>query len=179
MASFTIIDAKPWHCGQMVRLLRHEHSRALSLLGADAHKELRAMFAASYFRRAWMIDGTLAALGGVAGTALSRDGFLWLALAERARRYPVAIVKEARAQLDRIMTLKRELGTTILGDDAAALRLAVFLGFHVSHAGDGVRAETRLMRRVLMTHAQQEPQCRIPVAAGYVIAMGYHHEEAA
>lgn len=179
MTDFTIVEGRPWHCGQMARTLRHEHQRALVMLGINSHKELRACFEASCYRRAWFIDNHLSALGGVLGNTISHNGFLWLAISERARRYPVAIVKEARRQIDTIMISKQELATTILGDDAAAMRLAVFLGFHVSHDVLGAPAHSRASRRVLMQHVRSDPERRIPIKNGYVIPMGLHREEAA
>lgn len=178
MTAFSIIPAKPWHCGQMVRLLRHEHASAIARLGVDSHRELRERFAASAFRRAWLINGQLAALGGVTGAAMAGHGFLWLALSETARRYPVAIVKEARRQLAEIMLVKRELATTILDGDAAAQRLAIFLGFHVAEEGPGAQASSRFARRDLARFVTTAPEVRIPMGQGFAVAMGYHAEAA-
>ena len=134
------------------------------------------MFQASPWRRAWLIDGKLAALGGVAGPMMADSGFVWLALAELTRGFPLAIVREARRQLAEIMVVKRELATTVLAGDAAAHRLAIFLGFHVSHTGDGQPAYTRMQRRRLAQHIEHAPECRIAVGGGHAIALGYHHE---
>jgi hypothetical protein len=176
---FTVIEARPWHCGRMARLLRIEHASAIARLGIDSHRELSSRFGESAFRRAWLIDGELAALGGVTGPQMAAWGFLWLALTERARRYPVAIVKEAKRQLAEIMVVKRELATTILDNDAAARRLAIFLGFHVADEGRGAPARSRFARRDLSRFLDTEPAARMPIGNGYVIAMGYHHDEAA
>lgn len=179
MTEFRTIEARAYHCGQMCRLLRIEHQEAVAQIGIDAHRELRARFEASVFRRAWLINGKLAALFGVTGGMLSSGGFLWLALSVEAQRHPVAIVKEGRRQLDDIMRTKRELATTILGHDHAALRLAIFFGFHVSDHGPGKRAIDCQGRRVLSRFVRDVPDHRMPIGSGYAIAMGYHHEEAA
>lgn len=177
MTTFAIIDAKPHHCGQMVRLLRIEHQSAIARLGLNSHRELRERFDQSSFRRSWLIDGKLAALGGVTGAKISGHGFLWLAISERARKYPVAIVKEARRQLAEVMLVKRELATTILNGDDAARRLAVFLGFHVADDGPGAPAYSRFARRDLTRHLDNDPDIRIPIGDGFAIAMGYHGVE--
>ena len=179
MPDFTIIPAQSWHCGQMCRMLRHEHVRAVMALGGgmDVHKELRGLFDQSSYRRAWLIDGDLAALGGVSGSLISPHGFVWLTLTEKATRYPLAIIKECRRQLDAIMKVKTELATTVIGGDAAAMRLAVFLGFHVTHKGEGALAETRYGRLRLKRHLEREPEIRIPAGSGYAIALGYHHHK--
>jgi hypothetical protein len=128
-ANFQIVEAKPWHAGQMTRLLRAEHRDAVVAIGVSAHRELRARFDESYFRRAWLRDGELIGLGGVTGSALSYDGMVWLALAVSAARNPIAMVREARRQIDELMTLKRSLMTVILPSDAASFRFARHLGF--------------------------------------------------
>lgn len=128
---FQIIEAKPWHAGQMTRLLRDEHRDAVVAIGVNAHRELRNRFDESFFRRAWLADGALIGLGGVTGSAIAHDGTVWLALASGAARYPVAMVREARRQIGELMALKHSLTTVILPSDAASFRFARHLGFVV------------------------------------------------
>jgi hypothetical protein len=78
MTRFQVIEAKEHHCGQIVRRLRAEHARAIAGFGVHAHREIRTNFDASAFRRAWLIDGRLAALFGVTG-ALLGVARLWVA----------------------------------------------------------------------------------------------------
>lgn len=162
----------------MARLLRVEHQKAIAMVGVDTHRELRASYDESYFRRAWIIDGKLAGLGGVRGSFLSPWGFVWLALSHEALKYPIEIVKEARWQMRSILKTKREVYTTILDDDEAAKRFAVFMGFHVADEGVGSRVYTRQGRRGLMDHISRESERRIPFGGRHLIAMGYHEEAA-
>ena len=104
---FEIIEAKTRHCGQITRRLRAEHTLALSRTGARTHDELRQCFMDSATRRAWLIDGELSALGGVTGPLMSPYGYVWLAISEKARRYPIQIIQTARAQLSEIMLTKQ------------------------------------------------------------------------
>ncbi len=129
MPSFTLTEAKPYHCGQMIRLLRKSHRNALIALGVDQHRQLRTCFDGSAFRKAWMIDGKLAGLGGVLGTQLSSAGYIWLGVSEEAMKFPVTMVKTARQQLAEIMQTKRLLIATIFEDDKASARFAEALGF--------------------------------------------------
>jgi hypothetical protein len=129
MTTFQIIEAKPWHCGQMTRLLCPRHAQAAADAGADMHRELRSRFEQSAFRRAWLINGDLAALGGVTGSKISAGGIVWLALAERALYFRVAMVREARKQLTEIMRTKRQLCAAIVAGDDVSMRFAAFLGF--------------------------------------------------
>lgn len=178
MAIFQVIEAKPFHCGQMARLLRVEHRKALALVGVDTHRELRASFDDSYFRKAWLIDGKLAGLGGVRGTSLSPFGFVWLALSAEALKYPLEIVREARWQMRFIMTTKMEIYTTLIDHDETARRFAVFMGFHVAEEGEGARAHTRGGRRALVRYIEEDHPQRVPFGDSHVVAMGYHEEAA-
>lgn len=129
MGRFEVIPGKPQHCGAIIRRLRAEHRAAVASIGISAHHSLRSNFDVSMFTRAWMIDGELAALGGVTGSEISSTGMVWLALSEKATRFPVEIVKETRRQMARIMLTKRDLVTLIIPEDKASLRFATWLGF--------------------------------------------------
>jgi hypothetical protein len=176
MTTFATIDGKLWHCGQMARKLRHAHAAAATCIGLDAHSGISEMFQASGWRRAWLIDGELAALGGVVGPMLASDGFVWLALAETTGHYPIAIVREARRQLADLMMFKRCLTTTILPGDPASQRLAIFLGFHVCGelAQPPFPATTRLGRRTIARYIEGTPECRVPIRGGYGVQLIYH-----
>jgi hypothetical protein len=158
----------------MARRLRAAQRESLISAGLDPHRELRARFDDSYLARAWLIDGRLAALGGIVGTILSFYGFVWLVLSEEAGQHPVTIVKEARRQLAEIMITKHELATAIVTSDAAAIRLAAFLGFHAAHQGPGMPAHCRAQRQTLAAEVAGNPALRIPVGKVFAVAMGYH-----
>lgn len=176
MPDFTIIDAKPFHCGQMVRLLRREHQQVIARIGIDSHRELRARFDSSTFKRAWLIDGKLGALGGVTGGRLSTQGYIWLALAHSALKYPLAIIREARRQLDDIMVTKRDLVTTILEGDEASKRFAIFLGF-VPLGDEWInRAESRFGRRDVARKFDNMGESRVQIGNGYAVAMTFQPE---
>ena len=177
MATFEIVEAKPWHAGQMSRRLRHAHREAIELAGADAHRELKNCYEDSIFRRVLLIDGRVEALGGVRGAAIGATGYVWLALSDEAAQHPKALVRLARQQLAEIMAVKRELATTLLDTDPAAIRFAVFLGFHVQDEGPGSRASTRESRRRLSEFLKTCYSHRVKVGDGHAIAVGYHHEE--
>lgn len=133
MTDFRIIEAKPYHVGIMLRRMRAEHRAALESTGIKAHQELSRVFAASSFCRAWIIDGRLAALGGVSGMLASGIGYVWLVLSEDAMRFKLAIVKEARKQLAEIMSTHSEIIAPLLDGDNTARRFAEHLDFSISH----------------------------------------------
>lgn len=126
-----IVEARPYHCGQIARALRPAQQDGVRSRGVDAHRALRDRFGASAYRRACLFDGRLAALGGVMGTTLAVDGVVWLAVAEWATRHPRALLTAARTALVDIGVVKRRIGTLILIEDTASFRFARRLGFAV------------------------------------------------
>lgn len=179
MTDFTIVEGKPWHCGQISRALRFAHLEAVARMGFDSHRELRQRFDDSQFCRAVLIDGKLGALGGVMGTRLSATGFIWCALTDEAAKHPVSITKIARRQLQEIMAVKRELVTSIMVDDSASARFAIFLGFVPATGKQMPPAFSRIGRRGMAEQLNADVDARIPVGPGYVLAMSYQRQEAA
>lgn len=175
--TFTIIPAKPWHCGAMVRRLRLEQRIAMLRLGVDSHRELFDRFGQSSYRRALLIDGRLEALGGVTGSALSDEGYVWLALSKKAARYPLALIHETRRQLDRVMQTRSVLVTTVLEGDAAAQRFAIFLGFVPASDAMAQPAASRAGRRVLAARLEQDSEARIALGHGTAVALAYRSEQ--
>lgn len=178
MPSFEIIPAKPWHCGIIARKARAEHRAAVSALGIDLHRELAARFADTLEPKAWLIDGRVAALGGVLGTGLCAGGYVWLAITDEAAKHPLALVREAKRQLDQVMSIRRELATVLLPTDKAALRLAAYLGFHVKDSGLGSPAHDRAGRIALRRYLEGATELRIAMGTGGAIPVGYHEEAA-
>lgn len=178
MTTFRVIEAKAWHCGQMARLLRSEHAQAIAMIGIDSHRELRDKFDLSSFRRAWLIDGSLAGLGGVTGARLAAEGFVWLALSNAAMKYPIAIAKEARQQLDEIMETKRELVTTILDGDESSKRFAAFLGLFPADAYPySPQVMSRYGRKQIL-EAFKQTESRIAFGRGVSTVVSYRLEAA-
>lgn len=175
--NLVVIEAKRHHCGQMARILRIEHQAAVARLGIDTHRELVARFGESAFRRAWLRDGRLIALGGVTGSALATAGYVWLAMSIEAARLPMAAVREARKQLDEIMAVKRTLVTSILDGDDAAMRFAVFLGFVPADEPDALPAASRAGRRELARRSERSDTARLPIGSGSAVTMSYQHVE--
>lgn len=169
-----VMEAKLWHCGEMARKLRTEHSDALRTIGVSCHHELRRQFDASVFRKAMFINGRLVALGGVNGMKISVWGFVWFVLTEDARQHPIAVTKMVIQQIKEVMGIYREISTTIIPTDESAKRLAIFLGFHVSDDGEGRPAKDRASRRRLAKFIDETSDYRITVGSGTSIVMGYH-----
>lgn len=178
MADFQIVEAKSWYCGMMARALRLEHQKALIAIGAHSHRELHNCFDMSAYRRAWLVNGKLAGLGGVTGNTISTIGHVWVTLTENATGYPFAIVKESRRQLALLMGFKRTLITTILPGDETSRRFAIYLGF-VAAAGGGEAAFSRSGRRDLADKLVYNTDSAVKIGNGQGLMMKYQIREAA
>jgi len=129
MDTFEITEMKPHYIGQMAKKLRKDHAKMVLELGQNSHRSLLTYYSQSFFSRAWKVNGKLAAIGGITGSILSSEGFVWLAFTEEALKYPIAIIKEAKIQLNEIMNSKFKLFAFVLSADKIAQRFAEFLGF--------------------------------------------------
>ena len=126
-----IVEAKPFHCGQMSRMLRPEHEDVLARLGVKPHWALRAQYEKAPIARAYFVNGRLACLWGVDGTLASDEGHVWMALARWTTPHVRQILTCAKAQLAELMKTRRSLRTLILIEDKASFRFAKHLGFRV------------------------------------------------
>lgn len=125
----TIAEAQIWHCGLVARRMRRAHIEGFDRAGTFPHRELRAIFNLSAFRKVATLDGQIIAMGGVSGTLATSIGFIWLALTEEATKHPVSLMREAKNQVQALMRTHGRLETMVLEDDDAAMRFAVRLGF--------------------------------------------------
>lgn len=174
---FQVVEAKPYHVGQIVHRLRRDHAAELGALKIDAHRALKTAFDLSSFRRAWLIDGKVAALGGVTGSLISPTGTVWLSFTEDATRFPLAIIRETRKQLAEIMSTRTEIESGVMMGDAAAWRFAAFLGFYLKrHAADGTGMVTlgKLKNRSLACILRDAPEFGVPLPGGSTgVLVGY------
>jgi hypothetical protein len=169
MTQSLIIDACPWHVGQIVRRLRFEHAIASRAVDPRLHHTLVIKYRESYYRRALLIDGELSMLWGLTGTPISPFGFVWMAMTEKATFYPMRVARTFYREVERMATNKHQLESTILGGDEAAMRFSAFLGFRcegfVGAMGGG--------RKRLSKYMVDTPDIRIPAGHGYVVPVAY------
>lgn len=131
-------EAKSWHVGQIVRLMRADHHAAAVARGGDAHHELSRVFRESSYRRAAFVDGRLTALWGVTGMLASGKGHVWLVLSQDTERVPLAVVIGARKELRSLLDTHQELTTTLFDGDQKARRFALLLGFRPTEISHGM-----------------------------------------
>ena len=142
----------------------------LQSYGQDPRKALFRAFLTSFYCRTALIDNRPVAMWGVAGSLLGETAFVWLVIAQDIVKLPLSIVREARDELARIMENYGEIATTVLPDDEAAVRFAVFFGFQGGGYNDG-KSRQQIQREI-----SENPDLRIPVGDNYVVALSYHPE---
>lgn len=169
--SYAVVPASARHIKPLSRHLRAAACITLQGFGMEPRRALHRAFMASNYCRTAMIDNQPVAMWGVKGALLGDEALCWLVLSNAAARMPVSVVKEARAELARIMDSYREIAITVLPDDEAAIRFAVYLGFHDRDNDDDLYSRKELCQEILAN-----PLYRIPVGDRYVIALGYHPE---
>lgn len=133
MTEYQSIEAKTYHLGRMVRRMRETDAALGGALGIAVHAQLRSVFGTSAYRRAWLIDGRLAAIGGVIGTLASGSGFLWFLVSKEAQQHRHALVRHAREHMAEIIETYPVLTTTVARHDEAGRRFAVHFGFRLQH----------------------------------------------
>lgn len=129
MAAYNVIAASVRHLKPLSQQLRPAACVTLQAFGLNPRRALqRAFFGSSYCRTA-MMEGRPAAMWGTHGTALSDHALVWLALGEEVAKYPLAIVRLARAELLVMRDKAGPLYATIASEDSRAAVFARTLGF--------------------------------------------------
>lgn len=168
-SSYSVVPASIRHVRPMSAQLRAAACITLQGFSLEPRRALHRAFIASSYCRTALKDGRPVAMWGVKGTMLGDIAFVWLVLSDEVTKMPVSVVREARAELAKVMETNSEVAITVLPDDEAAVRFAVYLGFHDRENNDGELSRKQLCEAILA-----DPQYRIPVGDHYVIALGYH-----
>ena len=135
MARYEMTECRRWHCGQMARRMRRADREAMLAVGCDPHREIVHRFQESAYRRAWLVDGELGAVGGVSGTLAASDGYIWMVVAESATRHALALARMTLGQLATVSLTFRSVVSLMMAADERAIEFARFLGFCVVDGG--------------------------------------------
>lgn len=169
-ARHEIVVASIRHIRPMSKRLRTAACITLGRFGENPRRGLHRAFIASNYCRTALIDGQPVAMWGVCGALMSNVASVWLVIAEDIVNLPLSIVREARAELAHVMGNYHELVTTVLPDDNAAVRFALYLGFQ------GYDEDDDMPRKARYESLMSDPRHRIPVGDSYVIGLGYRAE---
>ncbi len=168
---YEVIPASVRHIRPMAKRMRAAGAITVEGFGYNPREALRRVFVSSFYCRTAMMDGAPVAMWGACGSLLSDTAVVWLVLSEIVQSLPMAIVREARAELARLAEEYDVINTTVIPDDEASVRFAVFLGFtdRVSHGGT---------RRKTLAEIMANQANRVPIGDSYVIPLGYNPDSA-
>lgn len=169
MNQHCVVPASVRHVKPLAARLRTAACITLQDFGFEPRRALLRAFVGAHYCRTALVDGKPVAMWGTNGPLLSDEAMVWLVLSDEITKMPLAVVREARRELAKIMENYREVAITVLPDDEAAIQFAVALGFH-----DRDNDDARLSRKELCRAIMAEPRYRIPIGDSYIIALGYH-----
>jgi hypothetical protein len=173
MKNYEVVTASIRHVKPLSASLRGAHCANLLAFNIEPRRALHDAFLASPFCRTALIEGRPVAMWGVKSDLISPTGFAWLVISNEITGLSLSIIKETKKQLAEMMKTYHELAITVLPDDFAALRFAVFLGFHDRDQ------QMNQSRKISQLEIVTDPRNRVPYGDGHIIALGYHHEERA
>lgn len=120
----------------LAKALRPRDRAECAGYGITPAKGLRASFRGATIRRTALIDGEIAAMWGSAGNALGHSAHAWLMTAPVIETMPVAFIKEARREVQRMLQTHDRLVGEVAVDYPQAIRLLHVLGFTIGDAFD-------------------------------------------
>lgn len=128
MSFYEVVPASVLHVKPLCTNLRPVACSTLRAFGLDARESLRRAFASS--NECWTVlwKDKPEAMWGVQGALLSDHVQVWVALSETAVRFPLAIVRKARAEMQRLSEQRILYATVFHGDERARL-FARSIGF--------------------------------------------------
>ncbi len=150
--NYDIVKASVRHVKPMALGMRAASWLAMQRYGGGARRAVFKAFTLSSYCRTALIDGKPVAMWGVVGSLLDERADVWLFLSRDIGRMPLAIVREARAELGVATEQYSYLEATIVPEDEASIRFARFLGF------------------------EGREEDRIPIGDSYVLRMSYQPE---
>ena len=98
-------------------------------LGLDPKQGMRSQFRSAVLRKTYFVDGRIAAMSGMCGPLIGDVGEPYLVTAEGVERVPIQMVKQARAAVAEMLSLRSRLEGRVLADYTGAVRLLEVLGF--------------------------------------------------
>lgn len=134
MSRHLILPAEPQHLRQLAARLRDEDRREVESVGWGATKALWRSYRGSVYARTAYVDGEIAAVWGVGGSALGGLGRPWLLTAAPIERVPLTFVREGCREVAVMLGIYPHLRGIVAPGYNRAIRFLECLGFSVSSA---------------------------------------------
>lgn len=119
---------------RLVAKLRDADRAEVVAMGCDPSRILRSNFRGAFLRTTAFVDGEIAAMWGLYGSALSDVGYPYLLTANAVERVPIAVVKEGIKAVDQMLSVRRRLEGRVAASYDKACRLLECLGFELDDA---------------------------------------------
>lgn len=129
--SYLIRDAEIADVYWLAQTLRDADRCECEAYGITPAKGLRRSFYASAWRRTALIDGNIAAMWGICGTAIGHTAQAWLMTAPVIERLPLAFIREARREARSMLDHHDRVEGTVDVNYQAAQRFLGLIGFTV------------------------------------------------
>ncbi len=127
--TYEIVECTPSHIREIGPRLRAGDAREITCLGLSVRSVLWQTYRHGLMRRAVLVDGTIAAVWGVGGSALGGIGNPWLLTAPEIERIKVSFVREARAEIAEMTRVFPKLENYVAAEYVKACRFLELLGF--------------------------------------------------
>ncbi len=160
----SILDVRP-----MSKRLRAAACVTLNAYGFRPRQALHRVYISSFYCRTALIDRKPVAMWGIMGTLMSECAYVWLVMSDEIANIPRVIVREAKRELSAIMENYSDVATTVLPEDDAAVRFALYLGF-----SDRAGEYRNMPRKDLERELRENVRHRIPIGDSYAIGLAYH-----
>lgn len=129
---YAIVEATEQHIEMLAPRLRLLDCLELTANGSSAIDHLRRCYRGAVMRKTAFVEAEIAAAWGLhCGTLLSGEGHPWLMTAPPIERAPIAFVKEARREVERMLDVRPRLINYVLASYGGAIRLLSVLGFTI------------------------------------------------
>lgn len=128
---YRIVPGHPGHIAALAARMRIGDSHELHALGMTAQEGARISLRESLYARTVFVDGEMAAMFGLGGSFISRDGQPWLLTTPAIERVPFAFARVGRQLVAEMLTHKPFLWNYVTAEYHAAVRLLEILGFTV------------------------------------------------
>ena len=127
--TFVLEDCTLAHIRSIIPKLRVWDRKELSATETAPRHALISLWRNSFLRRAYTVDGEIAAVWGCSGSIADETGELWLFTTPIVERVPIKFIKEARRSIEELLRIKRILVSAVLADYACAVKTYRLLGF--------------------------------------------------
>lgn len=137
--TYEIVDLTAQHVRHIASRLREGDRREVQCTGLKPIRTLMNSFQSSHYRKAFFVDGQLAAIGGCTGGLLSPVAHPWLMTTSAVEKVPLTFVKQARREIAQMLEKHSLLRNYVDARYDAAIGFLEILGFQIGSASDGLQ----------------------------------------